>query len=185
MYTQGKLRGKNGWFTDREAKIAVTRIIRDDLSKTDQDVPITIDDIKEAVKDTKLWTHLITTFVGMMTNTPIMTYLPSIIRDGGFAVTTANLLTMPAYLGGLLFSLLIAYSSDKYGEVALHALIGNVWEMVGYITLKSLPYDAGRWPLFAAATVTASSPSWHGMHIGKYITSIFMRRRNHQTEHIY
>ena len=102
----------------------------------------------------------------MMTDTPIQTYLPSIIRDGGFPVTTANLLTMPSYLGGLIFSLIIARSSDKYGEVTLHALIGNIWQMVGYITLKTLPADAGRWSLFAAATVTGAAPSWHGMHIG-------------------
>ncbi|KAI9498203.1 major facilitator superfamily domain-containing protein [Zychaea mexicana] len=170
LSTQGRLRGKKGWFTEREAKIAVTRVIRDDLSKTEQDLPITWDDIKEALKDTKLWTHLITTFVGMMTNTPINTYLPSIIRDAGFPVTTANLLTMPSYLGGLVFSILIAYSSDKYGEVALHALIGVIWETIGYVTLRALPADTSRWSLFAAATVTASSPSWHGMHIA-YMSS--------------
>ncbi|KAI8143455.1 major facilitator superfamily domain-containing protein [Fennellomyces sp. T-0311] len=165
MSTRGYLRGPKGWFTDRQAKIAVTRVIRDDLSKADQNVPITREDIWLALKDTKLWTHLVTTFVGMMTGTPIGTYLPSIIRDAGFPVTTANLLTMPAYLGGLVFSLLIAYSSDKYGEVALHALIGNIWQMVGYIALKALPANATRWQLFGAATVTMASPSWHGMHI--------------------
>ncbi|KAI9269149.1 major facilitator superfamily domain-containing protein [Phascolomyces articulosus] len=168
--TNGSIRGKSGWFTERETKIAVTRVIRDDLTKTDQDVPITWVDVKDALTDPRLWMHLTTTFVGMMTNTPIRTYLPSIIRDGGFAVTTANLLTMPSYLGGLVFSLLIAHLSDKYGEVALFAIIGNVWEMVGYITLKTLPGDTGRWPLFAAATVTASAPSWHGMHIA-YMSS--------------
>ncbi|KAI7848942.1 major facilitator superfamily domain-containing protein [Circinella umbellata] len=165
MNTGGFLRGKKGWFTEKEAKIAVTRVIRDDLSKTEQNVPITREDVKMALCDSKLWVHLLTTFLGMMTDTPIQTYLPSIIRDGGFPVTTANLLTMPSYLGGLVFSLLIAHSSDKHGEVALHALIGNIWQMVGYITLKTLPADAGRWPLFAAATVTGAAPSWHGMHI--------------------
>ncbi|KAI7860293.1 major facilitator superfamily domain-containing protein [Circinella umbellata] len=168
--TSGLIRGKSGWFTEKEAKIAVTRVIRDDLTKTNQDVPITWEDVKLALKDTKLWTHLVTTFVGMMTHTPISTYLPSIIRDGGFAVTTANLLTMPSYLGGLAFSIMIAYSSDRYGEVALHALIGNIWQMVGYIALRVIPLNAGRWQLFAAATITASSPSWHGMHIA-YMSS--------------
>ncbi|KAI9259673.1 major facilitator superfamily domain-containing protein [Phascolomyces articulosus] len=165
MHTKGLLRGKSGWFTDKEAKIAVTRVVRDDLSKTEQNVPISREDVKLAICDTKLWVHLITTFLGMMTDTPITTYLPSIIRDGGFSVTTANLLTMPAYLGGLAFSLIVAHSSDKHGEVALHALVGVFWQMAGYITLRVLPANAGRWQLFAAATVTAATPSWHGMHI--------------------
>lgn len=34
--TRGLLRGKNGWFTEHQAQIAVTRLIRDDKSKSDR-----------------------------------------------------------------------------------------------------------------------------------------------------
>lgn len=62
FYTSGLLRGKQGWFTERQKQIAITRIIRDDLSKVDQEAKITWHDIKISVLDTKLWTHLIITF---------------------------------------------------------------------------------------------------------------------------
>lgn len=101
----------------------------------------------------------------MMPLTPIGTYLPSIIRDGGFSVTTANLLTIPSHIIGLIFSIIIAASSDRYGEVMAHALIGVVWQAAGYAALWAMPVDANRWSKFAAATVTAAAPSWHGMHI--------------------
>lgn len=108
---------------------------------------------------------LLTRLYRMMPGTPIGTYLPSIIRDGGFSVTTANLLTIPSHIIGLVFSIIIAASSDRYGEVCLHALIGVVWQAVGYAALWGMPVDASRWSKFAAATVTAAAPSWHGMHI--------------------
>ncbi|KAI9319497.1 major facilitator superfamily domain-containing protein [Dichotomocladium elegans] len=164
-YLPSRATKATGWFTERQAKISVTRVIRDDLSKTDQHSRITWTDIKEAILDTKVWLHLLTTFSGMMTDTPITNYLPTLIKNGGFPTTTANLLTVPAYIINLVFSIIIASSSDRYGEVCLHALIGNVWQGVGYAALWALPADAGRWKLFAAATVTAGSPSWHGMHI--------------------
>ncbi|ORY94142.1 major facilitator superfamily domain-containing protein [Syncephalastrum racemosum] len=164
--TAGGVRGRKGWFTEREIHIAVTRLIRDDLSKTEQHVKkITWTDIKLAVLDTKIWTHLVITFIGMMPDTPITTYLPSIIRSGGFDTEMANLLTVPSYIINLIFSILIAWSSDRYGEVGLHALLGTVWKLVGFVVLRTLPVDTGRWSLFAGATVAVSSPSWHGMHI--------------------
>ncbi|KAF7721586.1 hypothetical protein EC973_004457 [Apophysomyces ossiformis] len=162
--TAGLLRGQ-GWFTERQAKIAATRIIRDDLSKKEQDRPITWNDAKLAVVDTKLWTHLIITFVGMMSLTPIGTYLPTMIKTSGFSTTDSNLLTVPSFFINLIFSILIAKSSDYYGEVALHALIGTLWSLIGFIALEFLPDNAGRWSWYGAALFTASSPSWHGMQI--------------------
>jgi MFS family permease len=165
LKTAGGLRGKLGWFTEREQKIAITRIIRDDLTKKEQDRPIVLDDVKQALVDTKLWTHLVITFVGMMSLTPIQTYLPTIIKNAGFSVTDSNLLTAPSYIIGLVFSIIIARSSDRNGNVAFHALIGTVWSLVGFIVLEVLPDSSNRWSLYGAALFTASSPSWHGMQI--------------------
>lgn len=61
--TSGLLRGSKGWFTPRQANIAVTRLIRDDLTKSGQKKGLTLHDAKIAVLDTKLWTHIIITFV--------------------------------------------------------------------------------------------------------------------------
>ncbi|KAI9475525.1 MAG: major facilitator superfamily domain-containing protein [Benjaminiella poitrasii] len=162
--TKGLL-SRRGWFTEREAMIATTRIIRDDLSKKEQDRPMVWSDVKQTLTDTKLWTHLMLTFVGMMSLTPIQTYLPSIIRNAGFSVTDSNLLTAPSYIINLVFSILIARRSDRHGQVALHDLVGVVWSLADFLALVLLPATAGRWSLYAAALVTSGSPSWHGMQI--------------------
>ncbi len=55
--TAGKLRGKQGWFTEREEKILVNRLLRDDPSKGDMhnrqavDLPRLI----KCLKDYDLW----------------------------------------------------------------------------------------------------------------------------------
>jgi hypothetical protein len=100
-----------------------------------------------------------------MPSTPINSYLPSIIKDAGFSTTTANLLTAPSHIIGLILSIIIAKSSDKYGNVVFHALIGSIWGLIGFSLLEILPESIGRWQLYAAALFTASSPSWHGMQI--------------------
>jgi hypothetical protein len=87
------------------------------------------------------------------------------IKTAGFTVTDSNLLTAPSYIINLIVSIIIARSSDKYGNVGFHAVIGVLWSLVGFLALELLPADAGRWSKYGVALFTASSPSWHGMHI--------------------
>jgi hypothetical protein len=143
----------------------VTRLIRDDMTKSEQYRRITFNDIRLAVLDTKLWTHLIITFIGLMPNSPINTYLPTIISQQGFDVYIANLLAAPTYIINLIFSIIIARSADKYGNTSLFALISVAWGLVGLFLLEFLPLNSSRWALYAAAFITASTPSWHGMQI--------------------
>jgi hypothetical protein len=165
LRTMGGIRGRKGWFTDRQKKIALIRLIRDDATKKEQNKPVEWNDVKMAVTDTKVWTHLLITFTGMMSLTPIQNYLPTMIKTAGFTVTDSNLLTAPSYIINLIVSIIIAKSSDKYGNVGFHAVIGVLWSLVGFLALELLPADAGRWSKYGVALFTASSPSWHGMHI--------------------
>lgn len=100
-----------------------------------------------------------------MPHTPVATYFPTLIKGYGFPVTTSNLLTVPSYFIGLVISILVAKSADRYGNYALHALIGSIWSMVGFLALQFLPDNAGRWSFYAATLFVASTPSWHGMQI--------------------
>jgi hypothetical protein len=157
--------GKKSWFNERETQIAVTRIIRDDLTKNDQYKAVTWEDFKMAALDTKLWVHLIISFLTLMPITPIGTYLPTIIKQTGFSVYIANLLAAPTYIVGLFFSILIARGADKYGNTSLWAQVAIVWGLLGALLLEFLPDDTNKWVMYFAAFVIASTPSSHGMHI--------------------
>jgi cyanate permease len=108
---------------------------------------------------------LLITFIGIMPNGPINTYLPTMIKQSGFSVYVANLLAAPTYLVNLVFSILIAKAADRYGNTSLFALIGVTWNLTGFLLLEYLPVNASRWAMYSAAFVAASSPSWHGMQI--------------------
>lgn len=104
--------------------------------------------------------------------TPITTYLPTLIRNFGFDITTSNLLTVPAAIIGLVFSIIIARSADKRGYYAFHGLIGVFWSLAGFLALEFMKDDAGRWNFYGAALFVASSPVWHGMHIAWMSTNL-------------
>ncbi|KAI8092669.1 major facilitator superfamily domain-containing protein [Halteromyces radiatus] len=158
------------WLTQREKYIAKARVIRDDAIKEHDDHPLTWQDVKLTLSDLNMYMHLLITFLGLMPNVPIHTYLPSLICSFGFPVTWANLLAAPAVMIGLFFSVQIAASSDRHGQVALHGLIGTLWSLVGFVMMRLLPeqvdtVNGGRWTFYLIVLFTAATPSWHGMQI--------------------
>ncbi|CEP07753.1 hypothetical protein [Parasitella parasitica] len=137
---KGGLRGPDGWLTKRQIRIATLRVIRDDTSKKDHDKSITSRDIRQAITDTNL----------------------SAKYNQGCWIFHCDCKSIDI---GLTLSILIAKSSDKRGNIVLHALIGSAWGLIGFCILEILPDSIGRWQLYAVALFTASSPSWHGMQI--------------------
>ncbi|KAI8073237.1 major facilitator superfamily domain-containing protein [Gongronella butleri] len=147
-HTGTLLRGRKPWLTEREAQIAVTRIIRDDTSKTEQKKSLTFADI-----------HCIPRI-------PIDVYFPTMIREFGFEVAISTLLTVPAFLVCLTASVLVARHADKRGNYAYHAIFCCVWFLAGVLTLELLPDNANKWTLYGALLFTQSSPSYQGMLVG-------------------
>ncbi|ORX50951.1 MFS general substrate transporter [Hesseltinella vesiculosa] len=153
------------WFTERERKIAVTRLIRDDLSKKEQSKPVTLADVKLALTDTRLLIHLIIAFTGMMYNTPISGYLPTIIKQAGFNVIEANLLTAPAYIMNLVVSIVGSNIAQRYGGMSFICAFFMVWTTVGLLVMEFLPANVGRWSIYGAVLVTGGTPNFHPIHV--------------------
>lgn len=107
-----------------------------------------------------------------MPSTPVTTYLPTLIKQFGFPVTTSNLLTVPPFIIGLIVSILVARSADKRGNYGLHAIFGCVWAMAGFLALEVMKDSSGRWNFYIAALFVSSSPSFHGMHIAWMSTNL-------------
>lgn len=96
--TQGWLRGKNGWFDEREETILVNRILRDDPSKGDMNnrQAITLDRLWKCLKDYDLWPLYLVGLTTYIPPQPPQNYLSFILRQMGFSTFTANLLTIPS-----------------------------------------------------------------------------------------
>ncbi|ODQ54687.1 MFS general substrate transporter [Saitoella complicata NRRL Y-17804] len=163
--TKGGLRGPKGWFTDRQVKIAVTRLIRDDPVKSDYEQKVTWSDIRDAAIDPRLWAHLVLTFVGMMPITPLQTYMPTVIKTFGYNVFVSNALTAPPYLLQMVASVALCWNSDRVGERGFHGVFGAAWFMVGWIMLRALPETSSKGVRYLAILIAGGWPITHPLNI--------------------
>ncbi|KAK9679932.1 hypothetical protein K7432_016104 [Basidiobolus ranarum] len=160
--TKGLLRGKNGWFDDREVKILVTRLIRDDPSKAiGRREGVKKTDLIAALKDTRIWGHLLIGFFGLMAPGPVTSYMPLIIKSLGFSTVVSNLLTVPAHLLKFLAMLALTRNSDRVKDRAWHGVVGMTWFLVGLFLLQLLPDSTNRWALYGVIIFTVGWPFWH------------------------
>ena len=96
--TKGWLRGKHGWFTEREEKILVNRLLRDDPSKGDMNnrQAVGLARLWSAIKDYDLWPLYLVGLANYIPPSPPQNYLSYILRQMGFSTFNANLLTIPS-----------------------------------------------------------------------------------------
>ncbi|KAF9442274.1 MFS general substrate transporter [Macrolepiota fuliginosa MF-IS2] len=163
--TRGGLRGRLPWFTDRELKIAVTRIIKDDLSKSSYEQRVRWSDVKETLSDPAIWGHMFITSIGHTPQSPLHIYLPTIIKSFNFDVFVANALTAPPYLLQTIFMILLVRSSDRRRERGYHGSFAAGWQLVGWVWLRFMPGSANRYTKYLAAVFVASWPSNHPLNI--------------------
>jgi MFS family permease len=91
----------NGWFTEREEKIMVNRILRDDPSKGDMHnrQAITFRFLWKSMCDFDLWPIYILGLTFGIPAGPPDQYLTLTLRQLGFDTFNANLLSIPAQVG--------------------------------------------------------------------------------------
>ncbi|KAF8990706.1 MFS general substrate transporter [Cyathus striatus] len=163
--TSGGIRGLKPWFNDKQVCIAVTRVVRDDISKRIYEQRVTWNDIKETLKDVGIWGHLILTTIGLTPTTPLGTYLPTVIKSFNFNVFVSNALTAPPYVLQCIVTVLVIHHSDRTKERGLHGAFGACWQLVGWILLRALPMGTAKGVKYFAAIVVASWPYTHPLNI--------------------
>ncbi|KAJ3095390.1 hypothetical protein HDU97_006993 [Phlyctochytrium planicorne] len=163
-HTKGGIRF-GPWLTETQERIAVARVFRDDPSKgAGQGEHVSVEHIKDAVTDPRLWLHLTAGFFATLPGTPVGGYLPLIISGLGFDRIFSNLLTTPPYLCSMVFMSVLAWNSSRVGERAIHCTIGIGSLLFGTILLSSVPKSVDKWLQysFVFPTVAGLLP-WHGI----------------------
>ncbi|CAO1633445.1 unnamed protein product [Sympodiomycopsis kandeliae] len=157
-----------GWFTEREEKVLVNRILRDDPSKGDMHnrQPVTLPLLWKCLSDYHMWPLYVCGLIWEMPAGPPDQYLTLILGDLGFNTTESNLLTIPAQVGAIVTMFLFTWMSVRLNTKSFLASCTQYWMFPNLIALATLPSGQSPWAKFAVLTVLLSFPSPHPIHVG-------------------
>ncbi|EFX04279.1 major facilitator superfamily transporter [Grosmannia clavigera kw1407] len=167
--TASWFRGRNGWFNEREQKIIVNRVIRDDPTKSSMHnrEPITPRTLFKSLKDYDLWPLYTLGLVFQIPMTPPTQYLTLSLKGLGFNTFQTNLLTIPYTVGHIILMLLLTYLSEIWNELTLTAMIGQFWALPFLVWLyKGATVQTNRWTVYAMTTVLLAYPNAHPIQVG-------------------
>ncbi|KAL3453604.1 major facilitator superfamily domain-containing protein [Aspergillus insuetus] len=163
--TKGILRGKDGWFNEREEKILVNRIIRDDPSKGTMHnrQAVTPKMLWEALKDYDMWPIYLLGLTWLIPNTPATSYLTLQLKSLGFDTFQTNLMTIPAYVLFIFNLLFWTWVSEKIDQRFLLGIVAEVWCLVPLIALAVLPDGSSPWVLWILNVILIGAPYVHAI----------------------
>lgn len=136
-------------FTEREASILVTRVMRNDATKAlAWGKPVQPSHVWQTFMDWRLYGHLVAALLSMVMIAPMNTYAPSIIKALGFTRLQANGLNSVGSVCSLVLSVGLAFSSDKTRERGVHVAVGYLVGAGGLLWLALAPDDVRKWTLY-------------------------------------
>ncbi|KAL1960722.1 hypothetical protein VTO42DRAFT_6552 [Malbranchea cinnamomea] len=163
--TAGFFRGKKGWFSEREEKIMVNRIIRDDPSKGDMHnrQAVTLKLLYQSFADYDMWPIYLLGLSWLIPTHPAASYLTLQMKSLGFDTFESNLLTIPAYTIFILQLLFWTWLSERVNQRFLLGAVAEVWNLIMLIAMTVLPEDASPWARWVLSTLLIGSPYLHAV----------------------
>ncbi|KIW48307.1 uncharacterized protein PV06_00909 [Exophiala oligosperma] len=164
--TASRFRGKDGWFSVREEKIMVNRILRDDPSKGDMHnrQAVTPKLLYHALCDWEMWPIYLIGLSFLIVNYPATQYLSLILKQS-FGRFEVNMLTIPSYVLFIINLLFWTWVSEKTNQRFLTGLVSQFWAMPLLIASELLPADASRWVKYTLVTLLVGTPYVHAINV--------------------
>lgn len=148
-----------GLFTDRQVKVIVNNVIRDDPGKAGMHnrQPLTIRMILKSLGDYDMYPiYAIGLLFGIPTY-PVANFLTLSFRQLGFNVIQTNLLTIPSTAWAIINLLLITIVSEIVNNRSFVSFSQNLWTLPCFIALVVVKAPTG-WEYFAISSVLLSYP---------------------------
>ena len=167
---KGFLRPKNGWFTDEEETIMVTRILRDDPGKSTMHNRQGLNwrALWEAISDYDVWPIYLIGISWSIPTLPPQSYITLTLKALGFSTFQTNLLTIPTYILFILQLLFWTWTSEKVNERVLICLSSQFWVLPGLVALVTLPptFPNSDWSKWALCTLIIGYPYVQAVFVG-------------------
>ncbi|KAG5951734.1 hypothetical protein E4U53_002383 [Claviceps sorghi] len=167
---KGLLRPKEGWFTEKEETMMVTRVLLDDPGKASMhnrqglSWPL----FREALTDYHLWPIYLLGLTWIIPFIPPQAYITLTCKALGFNTFETNLLTIPAYTLFIIQLLFWTWVSEKINQRVLISLITQVWALPLLIALVALPttFPNSNWSKWVISTLLVGYPYCHAVLVG-------------------
>lgn len=157
-----------GYFTEREEKIIVNRVLRDDPSKSDMHnrEPITLPMLWKSLKDYDLWPIYIIGILFEIPTAPPKTYLTLSLKALGFTTFNTTLLTIPVTIFAAINMLWVTYLTERFHQIAIIGLLVQIWVLpLLIIEYTSVP-ELSSWGQYALTFIILGQPSVHAAQVG-------------------
>ncbi|CUS25203.1 LAQU0S35e00122g1_1 [Lachancea quebecensis] len=155
---------RKGWYTDREEKIVVNRVLRDDPTKGDMHNRQAVKprELLKTLLDYDLLPIYIIRFLGDIGSSPAKTYMTLTLRKLGFSTYKTNALTIPYNIIAVITMLLAGYFSEIVNQRSLIIMGTPIWILFFLFPLR---YWAGSqvnvWGTYALLTLMlGQAPIW-------------------------
>lgn len=165
VQTKNRFRPK-GWFNEREVKIVVNRVLRDDPSKGDMHnrQPLSPKMIGKALWDYDLWPIYIIGFLAYIPQSTIQPYMTLTMKQLGFSTFNVNLLNIPQAVIHIIFLLSITFFSEWVNERSLVSLALPIFTIPFMAAIRWWPGSmVNPWATWALVTMVLASPYIHAI----------------------
>ncbi|KAL2130810.1 hypothetical protein VTI74DRAFT_5921 [Chaetomium olivicolor] len=158
-----------GYFTEREEKIIVNRVLRDDPSKGDMHnrQPITLPMLWRSLKDYDLWPVYVIGILFEIPTAPPKTYLTLSLRAIKFNTFEVTLLSIPVTVFAAVNLLWITYLTERFRDICITGVLSQLWTLplliIQYIMGESLSQN--HWGQYALTFILLGWPSMHAAHV--------------------
>ncbi|KAH6891511.1 major facilitator superfamily domain-containing protein [Thelonectria olida] len=157
-----------GYYTAREEKIIVNRVLRDDPSKGDMHnrESITLPMLWKSLKDYDLWPIYLIGILFEIPTSPPKTYLTLSLKALGFSTFNTTLLTIPATVFAAVNMLWVTYLTERFHQISIIGLLSQVWVLplliIEYTSIEKL----SPWSQYALTFMILGQPSVHAAQVG-------------------
>jgi sugar phosphate permease len=155
-----------GWFTDREEKIVVNRVLRDDPSKGDMHnrQALTPKMLWQSISDYDLWPLYIVGLIAYIPTGTAGAYMTLNLRALGFSPFNTNLLTIPNNVAHIILLLIITWMTEFFNERSLISCLQPLWIIPCLGVLRWWPgVLTNVWGTYAVMTILLSAPYIHAI----------------------
>ncbi|GAB7350201.1 hypothetical protein MBLNU459_g0861t1 [Dothideomycetes sp. NU459] len=161
--TASRFRGKDGWFNEREEKIMVNRVLRDDPSKGDMHNRQALSFLMfwDCLCDYHLWPVYLLGLTWLLPSIPISAYITLNLKAAGFGTFDTSLLTIPAYALFIVNLLWVTWLTEKFNDRFLLGAFSEIWCLPLLIALECLPSTRSHWVTWILSVLLFAQPYLH------------------------